>query len=128
MPSSLKTLGFTAAVKTDDGIAEYWWTGSKWEKKGVESTNIVRLVGIVDSVSALSSITSKSNGDMYLVKDGDEYKEYIRVDDKASWELLGSRTSQLNSGLTITGASSVDCRHVGEQEQRHIRRLASHTA
>lgn len=105
MPSSLKTLGFTAAVKTDDGIAEYWWTGSKWEKKGVESTNIVRLVGIVDSVSALSSITSKSNGDMYLVKDGDEYKEYIWVDYKASWELLGSRTSQLNSGLTITGAS-----------------------
>lgn len=104
-PSSLKTLGFTAAVKTDDGISEYWWTGSKWEKKGVESTNIVRLVGIVDSVSALDSITSKSNGDMYLVKDGDEYKEYIWVDDKASWELLGSRTSQLNSGLTITGAS-----------------------
>lgn len=105
LPSALKTLGFTAAVKTDDGIAEYWWTGSKWEKKGVESTNIVRLVGIVDSVSALDSITSKSNGDMYLVKDGDEYKEYIWVDDKASWELLGSRTSQLNSGLTITGAS-----------------------
>ncbi len=105
MPSSLKTLGFTAAVKTDDDISEYWWTGSKWEKKGVESTNIVRLVGIVDSVSALDSITSKSNGDMYLVKDGDEYKEYIWVDDKASWELLGSRTSQLNSGLTITGAS-----------------------
>lgn len=105
LPSALKTLGFTAAVKTDNGIAEYWWTGSKWEKKGVESTNIVRLVGIVDSVSALDSITSKSNGDMYLVKDGDEYKEYIWVDDKASWELLGSRTSQLNSGLTITGAS-----------------------
>ncbi len=105
LPSTLKTLGFTVAVKTNDGIVEYWWTGSKWEKKGVESTNIVRLVGIVDSVSALNSITSKVNGDMYLVKDGDEYKEYIWVDDKAKWELLGSRTSQLNSGLTITGAS-----------------------
>lgn len=105
LPSALKTLGFTVAVKTDDGISEYWWTGSKWEKKGVESANIVRLVGIVDSVSALDSISSKSNGDMYLVKSDDEYKEYIWVDDKAAWELLGSRSSQLNSGLTITGAS-----------------------
>lgn len=108
LPVNLKTVGFTVAVvdESKQNPVEYWWTGSSWERKTVDVSSVVCLKGVVESESALSAMTGQSNGDMYLVPNGDdEYREFVWMADKGTWELLGLRSATLNQGLTITNAA-----------------------
>lgn len=107
VPEAMRVTGFTCAVIEDGRPAEWWWTGSAWERKGVPSDVYVRYRGVAESLDALGALEAEA-GDMYIVPvtgDGgqvEEYREYIRAEGR--WELLGTRTAGVSGSLTVENA------------------------
>lgn len=107
VPENMRVTGFTCAVMEDGRPAEWWWTGSAWERKGVSSDVYVRYKGVASSLEALGALEAE-DGDMYIVPvtgDGgsvEEYREYILAEGR--WELLGTRTAGVSGSLSVTGA------------------------
>lgn len=107
VPEAMRVTGFTCAVMEGGRPAEWWWTGSAWERKGVSSDVYVRYRGVAESLDALGQVEAEA-GDMYIVPvtgDGgqvEEYREYIRAEGR--WELLGTRTAGVSGSLTVEGA------------------------
>lgn len=107
VPENMRVTGFTCAVMEDGRPAEWWWTGSAWERKGVSSDVYVRYKGVASSLEALEALGGE-DGDMYIVPvtgDGgsvEEYREYILAEGR--WELLGTRTAGVSGSLSVTGA------------------------
>lgn len=107
VPEAMRVTGFTCAVMEGGRPAEWWWTGSAWERKGVPNDVYVRYRGVAESLDALDS-TEAEAGDMYIVPvtgaggQVEEYREYIRAEGR--WELLGTRTAGVSGSLTVEGA------------------------
>lgn len=107
VPEAMRVTGFTCAVMEGGRPAEWWWTGSAWERKGVPNDVYVRYRGVAASTGALEAMEAEA-GDMYIVPvtgaggQVEEYREYIRAEGR--WELLGTRTAGVSGALTVEGA------------------------
>lgn len=107
VPEAMRVTGFTCAVMEGGRPAEWWWTGSAWERKGVPNDVYVRYRGVAASLDALEAMGAEA-GDMYIVPvtgaggQVEEYREYIRAEGR--WELLGTRTAGVSGALAVEGA------------------------
>ena len=105
LPKNLKYPGFTAAVyETTNGVktlVEYWWTGNRWERKGVPVSTYVTFKGVVETLPSSANV-----GDLYILKksNGDDNEEYIWTD-KGKFELLGKLKAETNGSLNLDGDS-----------------------